>query len=106
MIRYTDINTGKTLSSRVAKVITKIKAGWNIYPVPFTDKFTIKYEQGTYPQKISMTDADGRNINIRQIIRRETRSVEVFVTNKLQPGLYIIYLKTDKNIVVKPVLKN
>jgi len=105
MIRYTNIHSGLILSSRIAKVISKIKAGFNIYPVPFNDKFIIDYEQDTHPQKILLTDVEGRDIRIRYKIREQARSVEVIILNKLQPGLYIIYMKTDKKIVVKPIFK-
>ncbi|MCW3118374.1 MAG: hypothetical protein JWM28_2456, partial [Chitinophagaceae bacterium] len=59
----------------------------------------------TNPQKIILTDEEGRNLPIRHTIHRASQSVEVIVLNQLQPGLYIIYMQTDKNIVVKPIFK-
>ncbi|MEJ0101173.1 MAG: T9SS type A sorting domain-containing protein [Bacteroidota bacterium] len=105
MIRYTNTHSGLMIRSRIAKVISKIKAGFNIYPVPFDDKFIINYEQGTAMQKILLTDMEGRDISIRYTNHAVSQSVEVTVLNKLQPGLYIIYMKTDKKIVVKPIFK-
>jgi hypothetical protein len=105
MIRYTNIHTGMVLGSKIAKVISRIKNSINLYPVPFDEKFFINYKEGTYPQKILLTDQEGRNMLVRHTIHKESRSVEVIAMNKLQPGLYIIYMQTDKSVVVKPILK-
>ncbi|MES1225755.1 MAG: T9SS type A sorting domain-containing protein [Bacteroidota bacterium] len=106
MIRYTNIQTGVIRNSRIAKVISKIKEGFSFYPVPFHDKFTINYERGVIPQKLLLKDVQGRDLRIRHTIHGDSHSIEVFALDKLPAGLYIIHMKTDKSIVIKPILKN
>jgi hypothetical protein len=87
-------------------VFSRIAAGLNIYPVPFDEKFFINYATGSTAQKIRLTDIEGRNIPVSYTIRKESQSVEVTALNKLRPGLYMIYMQTDKSVVVKSILKH
>lgn len=105
MIRYTNIQTGTSFNSKIVKIISKIKTGFNLYPVPFYDKFFINYERGTTPQKVLLKDVLGRNIPIRYKLNPSSFTIEVMALDKLQPGLYIIHLQTDKSMIARPTMK-
>jgi len=106
MIRYINSRTGMVINSKMAKVFSETIAGFSLYPVPFDNKFYVGFIPGTHPEKIILTDVNGRNIRIRSIVREEARLVEVVVLDKIQPGIYIIHMQTDnKNIVAKTIFK-
>jgi hypothetical protein len=106
MIRYINSRTGMVINSKMAKVFSETIAGFSLYPVPFDNKFYVGFIPGTHPEKIILTDVNGRNIRIRSIIREEAKLVEVVVLDKIQPGIYIIHMQTDnKNIVAKTIFK-
>lgn len=106
MIRYINSRTGMTINSKMAKVFSEISTGFSLYPVPFDNKFYVGFIPGTHPEKIILTDVNGRNIRIRSIIREEAKLVEVVVLDKIQPGIYIIHMQADnKNIVAKTIFK-
>jgi hypothetical protein len=106
MIRYINSRTGMTINSKMAKVFSETTAGFSLYPVPFDNKFYVGFIPGTHPEKIILTDVNGRNIRIRSIVREEAKLVEVVVLDKIQPGIYIIHMQADnKNIVAKTIFK-
>ncbi|MDP4263134.1 MAG: T9SS type A sorting domain-containing protein [Bacteroidota bacterium] len=105
MIRYTNPHTGMMTHSKIAMLLPEITVGFNLYPVPFEDKFFITCEPGVYPQKILLTDISGRNIRTRYFIRDGESSAEVVVLDKLQAGLYIIHMQTNKSLVAKTIFK-
>lgn len=105
MIRYTNPQTGMTTNSNIVKLLPEIRVGFNLYPVPFDDKFFITCEAGTYPQKILLTDICGHDIRTRYIIRENASSVEVDVLEPLQTGLYIIHMQTNKSLIAKTIFK-
>jgi hypothetical protein len=105
MIRYINSRTGMVLNSKMAKVFAETSAGFNLYPVPFDNKFYVGFVPGTHPEKIILTDVNGKNIRIRNIIRTEAELVEVVVLDKIQAGIYIIHMQTNKNIVAKTIFK-
>jgi hypothetical protein len=106
MIRYINSRTGMMVNSKMAKVFSEISAGFSLYPVPFDNKFYVGFIPGTHPEKIMLTDVNGRNIRIRNTVREEAKLVEVEVLDKIQPGIYIIHMQADnKNIVAKTIFK-
>jgi hypothetical protein len=105
MIRYMNLKTGQMINSKMAKVFSKISAGLHLFPVPFDNKFFVSFAPGTHPEKIIVTDVNGQNIRTRNIIREAAQLVEVMVLDKIQPGIYIIHMRTDKNIVAKTIFK-
>lgn len=106
MISYTNPRTGMTASSKMVKVIAEMIVGFNLYPVPFDNKFFITCEPGTSPERILLTDIAGRNIRTSYTLHDGSPSVEVTVLDKLQSGLYIIHMQTNKNnVVAKTIFK-
>ncbi|HET6996681.1 MAG TPA: T9SS type A sorting domain-containing protein, partial [Chitinophagaceae bacterium] len=105
MIRFTNSQTGTILNSKIVKVVSEIMVGFNIYPVPFDNKFFINYQEGTRPLQVLLTDVTGRTIQTHYAVRTQDQTVEVDVLDKLQTGLYIIHLQTDKTVVAKTVFK-
>jgi hypothetical protein len=105
MIQYTNPRTGMMTSSKMVKVFTEMVTGFNLYPVPFDNKFFIDYEAGSNPEKILLTDLAGRDIRTSHIIREGLQSVEVTLLDEIQPGLYIVHMQTNKNLVAKTIFK-
>lgn len=105
MIRYTNPVTGMMINSKMAKVFSETSAGFNLYPVPFDNKFYVGFVPGTRPQKIILTDVNGRNIRTRNIIHETSQLIEITVLDKIQAGIYIVHMQTDKNIVAKTIFK-
>lgn len=105
MIQYTNPLREMMTNSKMMKMFTDIIAGFHLYPVPFDNKFFINYEQGAHPEKILLTDLAGRDIRTKHTIREGSQSVEVTVLDKIQAGLYIIHMQTNKNVVAKTIFK-
>jgi hypothetical protein len=105
MIRFTNRQTGTILNSKIVKIVSEIMVGFNIYPVPFDNKFFINYQEGTHPVQVLLTDVTGRVIQTHHAVHTQDQTVEVDVLDKLQTGLYIIHLQTDKTVVAKTVFK-
>jgi hypothetical protein len=105
MISYTNPQTGRMINSKATKVFSDMTVGFNLYPVPFDDKFFITYEAGTHPEKILLTDISGRNIPARYIMQEGSQSVEVQLMNKILPGLYIVHMQTNKTTIAKTIIK-
>ncbi|MGC4039058.1 MAG: T9SS type A sorting domain-containing protein [Chitinophagaceae bacterium] len=105
MIKFINTQTGNMIYSKIIKVISTIKNNLTLFPVPFFDKFSINYEDGTIPNKISLKDVQGRLMRIRSIVRGEANEVDVIVLDKIPAGLYIIQMETNKSIITRPILK-
>jgi hypothetical protein len=106
MIEYIDPVTGKTVNSKTEKVFfEKSGSGLTIYPVPFDNKFFISYGQGMLPEKIILTDITGRNIRISYSNRENSGQIELCVMDKIEPGIYIIHMRTSKKYVAQTILK-
>jgi hypothetical protein len=104
MINYTNPN-GSSSGTSVVKLTSHTQSGFTIYPVPFTDKFTISYAPGFTPEKIILTDMTGRNIDIRHTVRERTQLIEVTVLDKMETGIYIVHLLTNKKYMAQTILK-
>ena len=97
--------TNATINSKIVKVYSKPASDLNIHPVPFDEKLYVDYPAGLYPDKIILTDIMGRNIRIRTVTREISRQVEIVVLERIEPGMYIIHLRTAMNIVSKTIIK-
>jgi hypothetical protein len=104
MINYTNPN-GSPSATNVVKVISNKQPGFTIFPVPFNDKFTISYPPGVTPEKIILTDMTGRNIGFRHSIRERSQLIEVTVVEKMEAGIYIVHLLTNKKYMAQTILK-
>lgn len=105
MIQYTNPQTGKKENSKMINVFIENLIGFNLYPVPFDDRLFINCQPGVYPEKILLTDVIGKNIRTSHTIGETSRTAEVTVLDKLQPGLYIIHIQTNKNVVARTIFK-
>lgn len=106
MIKYIDPVTGKTVNSKTEKIFfEKGGADLTIYPIPFDNKFFIKYNQDMFPEKIILTDITGRNIRISYSTRENAGQIELCVMDKIEPGIYIIHMRTSKKYIAQTILK-
>jgi len=103
MIRYIDPATGIAISSKHVKIFSPNTNGFTVYPIPFDNKFFIDHTKGI--EKIILTDLTGRNILIRYSLRPGSELTEVSVLQKIQSGIYIIHIRTEKNIMAKTIFK-
>jgi len=104
MIQYTNPQTGKTENSKMVKVYSEATNSFNFYPVPFDEQLFIDFAQGVLPEKILLTDLTGRNIRTTYTMK-ESNTARLTVLDKLQPGLYIIHIQTNKNIMARTIFK-
>ena len=102
MIRYTDPR-GMTYDSKPAKIVTEHVDGFNIYPSPFRTHFFLKYP-GRIEQLI-LTDIAGRNVLITYAPGDLAGITEVRLKENIQPGIYIIHIRTEKNVMAKTLFK-
>lgn len=102
MINYTD-PSGMTFNSKAVKVLTETNDGFTVYPAPFKNDFTIRYSNRI--QQIILTDITGRNIPIKFSLNERSATVKVDVLGNLQPGIYIIHIRTDKSVMAKTLFK-
>jgi hypothetical protein len=76
---------------------------FNIYPNPFYDNI---YIESKYPDfnncSIEMTSIDGKMI---KTVNMQSTKIEINATD-LDIGLYILKIKTDKEIISHKVFKN
>lgn len=105
MIRLINQLTGNEVSSKIIRVTATSHTPFTIYPMPFDDKISISYAPGMLPEKIILTDVMGRNILIRNHSKESSRNVEVDVLENLEPGIYIIHLRTSRNVVSRTIIK-
>lgn len=105
MIQYTNPQTGKKENSKMINVFIENLIGFNLYPVPFDDRLFINCQPGVHPEKILLTDVTGKNIRTSHTIGETSRTAEITVLDKLQPGLYIIHIQTNKNVVARTIFK-
>jgi hypothetical protein len=73
--------------------------------LPFDNKFFINYSQGMFPENIILTDISGRNIRISYSAREAAGTIELWVMDKIEPGIYIIHMRTSKKYIAQPILK-
>jgi len=106
MIKYIDPVTGKTVNSKTEKIFfEKSGADLTIYPIPFDNKFFISYGQGMLPEKIILTDITGRNIRISYSTKEIAGQIELCVMDRIEPGIYIIHLRTSKKYIAQTIMK-
>lgn len=106
MIKYIDPVTGKTVNSKTEKIFfEKSGADLTIYPIPFDNKFVISFNQGMRPEKIILTDITGKNIRISYSTKQDAGKVELFIMDKIDPGIYIIHMLTSKKYIAQTILK-
>ena len=106
MIKYIDPVSGKTVNSKTEKIFfEKSGADLAIYPIPFDNKFFISYGQGMFPEQIILTDITGRNIRISYSTKTNAGQVELVVMDKIEPGIYIIHIRTSKKYIAQTILK-
>jgi hypothetical protein len=106
MIKYIDPVTGKTVNSKTEKIFfEKSGADLSIYPIPFDNKFFISYGPGMLPEKIILTDITGKNIRISYSTKENTGQIELSLVDKIEPGIYIIHLRTSKKYIAQTILK-
>jgi hypothetical protein len=103
MIHYIDPSTGMTISSKPVQLFSESTNGFSVYPMPFDNKFYIKQVKGV--EKIILTDLTGRNVLIRYALQPFSESIEIDVLQKIQPGIYIIHIRTEKNVMAKTIFK-
>jgi len=103
MIRYIDPATGIAISSKPAKIFSENINGFSVYPIPFDNRFFIDHAKGI--EKVILTDLTGRNIPIRYTVKPGSELIEVGVLQKIQPGIYIIHIRTEKNVMAKTIFK-
>ncbi|QHT70821.1 T9SS type A sorting domain-containing protein [Rhodocytophaga rosea] len=91
------------LTSTESYLSTLIK----IYPNPTNDKTTIilPAESGQKAE-ISVWDALGRNIMIKNLISSTNQYKAVFDLSSEKTGIYIIKIQTTKGIIFKRIIKN
>lgn len=105
MIRFQSRLSAITLNSKIVKIASPSITGFTIYPVPFENNFFIHYESAIRPQQILLTDIAGKVIHITQAVHEADRTIEIKLQDKLQTGLYIIHMKTDKTVIAKTIFK-
>jgi hypothetical protein len=103
MIKYISPQ-GDYSNTKVLPVFKETKNGIAIYPVPFDNKFTIHFGD-MIPEKILLTDITGRHIKTRYVIKQNSSQVEVTMTDRVEPGIYIIHVQTDKTYMAQTILK-
>ena len=102
MIRYTDPR-GRTFDSKPAKIVSEYNDGFNIYPTPFKTKFFLKYPGRI--EQIILTDITGCNIPISYASVDRAGTMAVKLKEHIQPGIYIIHVRTEKNVMAKTLFK-
>jgi hypothetical protein len=105
MIQYTNPQTSKMENSKLVKVFSEATNSFNFYPVPFDEQLFIDFAQGVLPEKILLTDLTGRNIRTTYKMKESSSTARLTVLDKLQPGLYIIHIQTNKNIMARTIFK-
>ena len=103
MIKYINPATGITTSSKPVKVFSETLNGFTVFPIPLGDKFFINYANRV--EQIILTDLTGRNILIRYLPKPGAKLIEIDVLEKIQPGIYIIHIRTDKSVMAKTIFK-
>lgn len=101
MIQYTDPNSSSIASQTVRMVFDSM----SIYPSPFNHKFFIRHGNNGKPEKVIVTDLTGQNISVNTFTRT-SGITEVLVPENLQPGIYVIHVRTRNNIIARTILKN
>ena len=105
MIKFINRRTNRTINSKIVNVYREQSNGFSFYPMPFGEKLFISYSPGQHPEKIIVTDILGRNIRTRHTTNESTQQVELHLLETLAPGLYIVHLKTNQQIVSKTVIR-
>jgi hypothetical protein len=103
MIRYTDPR-GMTFDSKAVKAVTDLYSGFNIYPSPFRTNFFLKYSGRI--EQIILTDISGCNIPITYKPSGDGGTTEVYLRENIQPGIYIIHVRTEKSVMAKTLFKD
>lgn len=94
---------GLSFNSKTVKVFSEINDGFTVYPTPFKNDFTIHYTSKI--QQIILTDLAGRNIPIKFFPVETGTKGKIVVPGNIQPGIYIIHIRTEKNVMAKTVFK-
>ena len=105
MIKFINPRTNRPINSKIINVYREQSNGFSFYPMPFGEKLFISYSPGQHPEKIIVTDILGRNIRTRHTTNENTQQVELHLLETLAPGLYIVHLKTNQQIVSKTVIR-
>jgi len=71
--------------------------------MPFGNKLFINYANRV--EQIILTDLTGRNILIHYLPKPGAKLIEIDVLEKIQPGIYIIHIRTDKSVMAKTIFK-
>ncbi len=104
MIKYTHPN-GFTTSSKIVQLFADNTPDFTIYPIPFDDKLFISCLPGLLPEKIILTDITGRNIRTQYVVKGSTQQIELSVLDKIEAGVYIIHLLTNKKYMARTIFK-
>ncbi len=102
MINYSDPR-GTTVNSKTIRIFTETADGFTVYPIPFKNDFTIKYSNPI--RQVILTDVTGRNVPINYSFNALAGTVEVSVNGSILPGIYIVHIRTDKNVMAKTIFK-
>lgn len=105
MINYTNPE-GFTSKSRIAKLFSAGNTGITIFPVPFTDKLSVSFSAGSKPEQVLLTDITGRNVRTRHNIKESEQEVDIYVLDKIEPGVYIIHVRTSTSYTAQTIVKN
>jgi hypothetical protein len=79
------------------------EAGLTCYPVPFGETLHINILQGTQeqPRMMGLFDLSGRKVKSLD----HTATTQSVATGDLPPGVYLLRMVTDKNEIVKKIIK-
>lgn len=105
MIKYNN-NNGYSINSKIVHSYTGTGNGFSIYPVPFTNKFIVRYAPGMRPEKIIITDISGRNIKIHYTIKESAQQAEIIVADKIEAGIYIIHMVNNQKYTAQTIIKH
>ncbi len=91
----------KTNTSSIASINNL--NGFKIYPNPFNKEFVIENLNGENIAEISLINALGQQISIQVLMENERCIINSNID--LENGVYIVRIKTDKNICYQKIIK-
>jgi len=79
-----------------------LSSGVQVYPNPATDELNIIYPYSGIPVNVSLISADGKIVKTSVLSQSQTK---IYIQD-LQPGIYILKMKSDKSLIMKRVVVN
>lgn len=103
VIVYSEKGCASELSDKYYKGFTGIEefalAGFELYPTPFTSSFTIDMNEGDKAD-YSITNSLGQRVG-----KGELRNGRNTITSDFAPGVYLLNIETDQNVVSIKIIK-